>query len=94
MESLFCFMYIWNMNHTKSYTLTEATKKMERYCAYQERCHQEVSKKLNELGVFGTQIDTIISHLIEQNYLNETRFAEQFIHGKFNIKKFSLKHLI
>lgn len=74
--------------------LIEIQKKLEYYCAYQERCHQEVSKKLNELGVFGTHMDTIISHLIEQNYLNETRFAEQFIHGKFNIKKWGKRRLI
>ena len=64
--------------------LLEIQKKLEHYCSYQERCHQEVSKKLKELGVFGTTIDKVISHLIEQNYLNETRFAEHFVHGKFS----------
>ena len=44
--------------------------------------------------MFGTQMDTIISHLIEQNYLNETRFAEQFTHGKFNIKKWGKRRLV
>ena len=56
-------------------TLLEIQKKLEYYCAYQERCHEEVSQKLKELGIFGTPRDTVISHLIEQNYLNETRFA-------------------
>lgn len=74
--------------------LTEIKKKLEHYCAYQERCHQEVSQKLKELGVFGTPMDTIISHLIEQNFLNETRFAEQFVHGKFNIKKWGKRRLL
>lgn len=74
--------------------LIEIQKKLEYYCTYQERCHQEVSKKINELGVYGTQMNTIISHLIEQNYLNETRFAEQFIHGKFNIKKWGKRRMI
>ena len=36
----------------------------------------------------------IISHLIEQNYLNETRFAEHFVRGKFNIKKWGKKRLL
>ena len=44
--------------------------------------------------MFGTHMDTIISHLIEQNYLNETRFAEQFVRGKFNIKKWGKRRLI
>ena len=74
--------------------LTEIQKKLEHYCAYQERCHHEVSQKLKELGVFGTRMDTIISHLIEQNFLNETRFAEQFVRGKFNIKKWGKRRLL
>ena len=74
--------------------LLEIQKKLEHYCTYQERCHQEVSKKLKELGVFGTTIDKVISHLIEQNYLNETRFAEHFVHGKFSIKKWGKKRLL
>ena len=74
--------------------LTEIQKKLEHYCAYQERCHHEVSQKLKELGVFGTPMDTIISHLIEQNFLNEMRFAEQFVRGKFNIKKWGKRRLV
>jgi regulatory protein len=73
--------------------LIEIQKKLEHYCAYQERCHQEVSQKLKELGVFGTPMDTVISHLIEQNYLNETRFAEHFVRGKFSIKKWGKRRL-
>ena len=53
--------------------LTEIQKKLEHYCAYQERCHQEVEQKLKQLGVYGTPADQVISSLIEQNYLNETR---------------------
>lgn len=74
-------------------TLLEVQKKLEYYCAYQERCHEEVSQKLKELGIFGTPRDTVISHLIEQNYLNETRFAEHFVRGKFSIKKWGKRRL-
>ena len=73
--------------------LLEIQKKLEKYCVYQERCHQEVSQKLKELGVFGTPMDTVISYLIEQNYLNETRFAEYFVRGKFSIKKWGKRRL-
>jgi regulatory protein len=75
-------------------SLTEIQRKMEYYCVYQERCHQEVTQKLKGLGVYGNPMDTIISHLIEQNYLNETRFSEHFIRGKFKIKKWGKKRLI
>ena len=71
----------------KILTLLEAQKKMEHYCAYQERCHKEVVKKLEELGMIPISIDTIVSKLVEDNYLNETRFAQSYARGKFRIKK-------
>ena len=60
---------------------------MEHYCAYQERCHKEVVKKLQELGMIPISVDTIVSKLVEDNYLNETRFAQSYARGKFRIKK-------
>lgn len=72
---------------TKSYTLQEATKKMEHYCAYQERCHQEVRQKLTSMNMIPEIIDIVTVHLIENNYLNEERFAKTFARGKFRIKR-------
>ncbi|PRX56616.1 regulatory protein RecX [Flagellimonas meridianipacifica] len=69
------------------YSVQEAQKKMERYCAYQERCHKEVEKKLREMRMIPEAIDSIMGHLIQENYLNEERFARSFARGKFNIKK-------
>lgn len=75
------------MQHsTKSYTLQEATKKMEHYCAYQERCHQEIRQKLISMNMIPQVIDVITVHLIENNYLNEERFAKAFVRGKFRFK--------
>ena len=71
----------------QSFSVTEAQKKLEYYCAYQERCHKEVSEKLKQLGMIQIAIDTILTKLIENNYLNETRFAQSFARGKFRIKK-------
>jgi regulatory protein len=59
-------------------------KKIEFYCAYQERCHMEVHKKLNKLGVYADEIDKYLCHLIDTNFLNETRFSENYVRGKFN----------
>ena len=64
----------------------EAKKKLESYCAYQERCHKEVISKLWELGQNQNQIDEIVSYLINQNFLNEERFACSFARGKHRIK--------
>ena len=71
----------------KILTLLEAQKKMEHYCTYQERCHKEVVKKLQELDMIPISIDAIVSKLVEDNFLNETRFAQSYSRGKFRIKK-------
>lgn len=70
-----------------SYTLEEATRKLEGYCAYQERCHKEVVQKLKDMRMIPDAIDQIVVHLIDQNFLNEERFAMSYARGKFNIKK-------
>lgn len=74
-------------------TVTEAQKKLEYYCAYQERCHLEVSIKLNALGIIPAAQEQIIGHLIEQNYLNEGRYAKSFARGKFLIKKWGKERI-
>ena len=70
----------------KSYSLNEAKKKLENFCSYQERCHKEVKEKLRELGMIQSASQEIIAHLIQEDYLNETRFAKNFARGKFRIK--------
>lgn len=70
----------------KTYTLQEATKKLEHYCAYQERCHKEVVQKLKGMYMIPEAIDVIVVHLIQQNFLNEERFSKTFVSGKFKIK--------
>ena len=75
------------MNYSrKSYTVNEATKKLERYCMYQERCHLEVITKLQTIGMIPEATDLIITHLIKNDFLNEERFSRSFARGKFNFK--------
>ena len=59
-------------------------KKVEFYCAYQERCRMEVSQKLKKLKIYGDSIEEYIAHLINNDFLNEKRFAESYVRGKFN----------
>lgn len=77
----------------KSYTVEEARKKMEHYCAYQERCHDEVIQKLKSLNMIPQAIDTIVVHLLDNNYLNEERFACSFARGKFRIKHWGKRRI-
>jgi len=78
----------------KTYTVDEAKKKLEHYCAYQERCHKDVQKKLRNMRMIPEAIDQIIHHLITQNYLNETRFAQAFARGKFRTKKWGRNRIV
>ena len=71
---------------SKAYTLDEARKRMERFCAYQERCHQEVVSRLKSMGIIPEAIDAIAVHLIEKGFLNEERFSLAFALGKLHQK--------
>ncbi|RFZ94144.1 RecX family transcriptional regulator [Mucilaginibacter conchicola] len=64
-----------------------AKTKAEHYCAYQERSQQEVRDKLYDWGLWPDAVEQIISYLIEENFLNEERFAKAYVQGKFNQKQ-------
>ncbi len=78
----------------KTFTVEEATRKLENYCAYQERCHKEVQDKLKGMDMIPEAIDVIVVHLLNHNFLNEERFAKAFARGKFNTKKWGRRRLI
>lgn len=75
------------MNTHKTYTVEEATQKLMHFCAYRERCHQEVHHKLQKLRMIPEAREVITFKLIQQNYLNEERFAKTFARDKFRLKK-------
>ena len=64
-----------------------ALQKIKHYCGYQERCHAEVKEKLYSFGLWKKDVETILAQLIEENYLNEERFAQLFAGGKFRMKQ-------
>jgi regulatory protein len=68
------------------YSVKEAINKIENFCAYQERCHEEVVQKLRSMKMDSEEIDSIMVHLIGDNFLNEERFACSFARGKHRIK--------
>ncbi|MFT6323570.1 MAG: regulatory protein [Halieaceae bacterium] len=74
------------------YTVTQALEKATKYCAYQERCQQEVRQKLTSFQLTSNQIEDI-AELIQQNYLNEERFSEAYARGKFRMKSWGKKKI-
>lgn len=65
----------------------QALQKARHYCGYQERCHSEVQEKLYSFGLRKPQVEAALATLIEENYLNEERFAVEFAGGHFRLKQ-------
>lgn len=76
-----------NQAPKKYLSKADALIKLQRYCAYQDRCHREVRTKLIELGIYGDDLEDIIVSLIEEKFLNEERYARSFARGKFRMKQ-------
>ena len=70
----------------KIFSRQQAKVKAESFCAYQERSQFEIRNKLYEWGLHQKEVEEIISELIDQNFLNEERFALAYALGKFRIK--------
>ncbi len=90
---IFAMMY-YKPQQQKTTTVAEATRKMEHYCAYQERCHKDVDLKLASMHLIPEAKEKIILHLFEHNFLNEERFAKSFARGKFSIKKWGKQRIL
>lgn len=75
------------MLRKKSLTKEEAYQKLRHFCAYQERCHSEARTKAYSFGLRKPDVEELVSRLIEENCLNEERFARSFAGGKFKMKQ-------
>lgn len=78
----------------KKLTKEHALQKLRHYCAYAERCHNDVTSKLYELNVWKKDHDEILAALIEENYLNEERFAKAFAGGHFRTRQWGRNKII
>ena len=76
------------------FSVKEAIHKIEHYCAYQERCHEEVVQKLRSMKMDADEIDVIIVKLLSDNFLNEQRFACSFARGKHRMKQWGKIRII
>jgi len=81
-------------NKKLTFTVEEAKKSLENYCAYQDRCHQEIERKLHAMQMIPEARELIILHLMEHDFLNEERFSKSFARGKFRIKKWGKQRII
>ena len=70
----------------ENYTFEEIKHKLEYYCSYQDRCHKEVEEKLYSFRLSTSEKEQLLIYLIENNFINEERFAQSFVRGKHNYK--------
>jgi regulatory protein len=85
------------MLQRKQLSKEQALQKLRHYCGYQERSHAEAKEKLYSYGLRKQAVEEALAQLIEENYLNEERFAIQFAGGKFRMKKWGrvkIKHAL
>ncbi len=76
------------------FSIKEALQKIEYFCSYQERCHEDVVAKLRTMKMDSEEIDQIMVHLLTENFLNEERFACSFARGKHRIKNWGKIRII
>lgn len=67
---------------------------MEYFCAYQERCYKEVEEKLYSFALSISEKEQVLTYLIENNFINEERFAQSFVRGKHNYKFWGKNRII
>ena len=58
-----------------------------KYCAYQERTQQEVRDKLYSYGLYPDAVEEVLTELITEDFINEERYAQSFVRGKFRQNK-------
>ncbi len=69
-------------NKKQVFSFQQITSKFEYYCSYQERCYKEVESKFFEFNLSSDEKEKLLTYLIENNYINEERFAKSFARGK------------
>jgi regulatory protein len=74
-------------------TSKEHLNTLARFCAYQERCVQEVKQKMFEIGVLPEEQKILLQHLMKEGFLDEERYAIAYVRGKFKINQWG-KHKI
>lgn len=74
------------MSDYKYYSKDDALEVLKKFCVYQDRCHSEVRTRLLKLKIYGDDLEDIIVDLIQDDFLNEERFAKAFVRGKYRMK--------
>lgn len=75
------------MSSERKYPPHEALVRLEAYCAYQDRCTDEILKKTSSWGLTSDEGQELLKDLIDKGFVDEVRFVDSFVSGKFRYKK-------
>ncbi len=81
------------MSFKPKYPPFETRSRIKKWCDLQERAQAEVKEKLRSWNVAPSDADQIIVELIEENYINEIRFAKAYTSGKYRIKRWGWRKI-
>ena len=71
----------------KKISVDEAIIKARTFCNYRDRCHKEVKDKLYGLGLWKNEVDQVLMQMMDEDLLNEERYARSFARGYFRTKR-------
>ena len=71
----------------KELTEQEALCKIAAYCSAAEHCTSEVTEKLTAWGVAPEAQSRILNRLLQERYIDESRYARFYINDKFRFNK-------
>ncbi len=66
---------------------SDIRRRIYSFCAYQERTINEVRKKLLSFDLPQARIEDLVEELTEENFVNEERYVDSFVHGKLRNKR-------
>ena len=71
----------------KQVSESEMLHRAAAYCSASERCIQDVEKKIKAAGLAGEESDRIVSRLLQERFIDESRFARYFVNDKLRFNK-------
>jgi regulatory protein len=78
----------------ESLGFNEILKRLEYFCAYQERCEFDVLEKVKKLGLQNPEkTEMLIKRLQKDGFLDQKRFVNSYITGKVSIKKWGVNKI-
>lgn len=77
----------------KELLFVKLLNKAAAYCTSAERCRSEVAEKLRQWGMSGEESEAVIEKLERERFIDERRYAQAYVHDKFNYNKWGRRKI-